>query len=1131
MKLLKLSPIVFAALVMSLVTTVLRAEAGGDVLTEGFQSPPLSSRPRVWWHWMNGNIAKEGIKLDLEWMHRVHIGGFQNFDANLTTPLVVPKRLVYMTPDWKDAFKYATVLADELGLEEAIAGSPGWSETGGPWVPPSQGMKKYVWSETDIEGGRTFNVILNHPPTVSGPFQTIPTQDHARVSLTDLSVPQFYADAAVVAYKVAETDSSLEALHPEITSSGPLSERIDHKGSVPLKLTLLPISETGNDSWIQYRFSEPQIIHTAKLIVRRLTKADNDLYGIRTAQLYVYSSNDGKDFSLVAPFEYFDAPSITISLPVVKAKYFRIVFRQEYSVSKRKQIALASVNNPKAKNHSAPKYYEIVDYNLIPGARINYFEKKAAFGMMEDGLYKFPTPSYGASDIISKDSIIDLTSLMQKDGSLKWDVPAGKWRILRLGFSLIGKTNHPATEEATGLEVDKLNRSYVKNYMDGYLNSYKETVGSELMGKRGIKYVITDSWEAGAQNWTDDMITKFKQSRGYDPIAWLPVFAGHIVESSKASDRFLWDFRKVISDLVADEHYGQVQASLKERGMGHYGESHEGGRALIADGMEVKKLDDIPMSAMWMPDYGTYKEMFHLNADDRESASVAHIYGQNLAAAESMTAYGSDWMWSPETLKPTADQEFLNGINRFVIHESAHQPVVGKAPGLTLGPYGQWFNRNETWAEQAGPWIDYLSRCSFLLQQGQFQADLIYYYGEDTNLTALFSKKSPNIPAGYGYDFINPDGLINVLHVNNNRITAPSGMSYRVLCLDPFTKNMSLPVLRALYKLVQEGATVIGAKPINDPSLSDDPAEFKILTDALFGTGAGEYHVGNGQVFAGQTIERVLNQLGIVRDFDFTKSAADSRIDYIHRRVAGEDIYFVANRSDHNEVFNASFRVEGKEAELWHPETGYKEALSYTMNQGVTSVPLKLEAWGSAFIVFRKKTSIQSVTLPVMTEHVLRALTGPWKVEFENGRGAPASAELSDLISWSDSTDLGIKYYSGVGAYTKTFAVDPEWLNSSAELWLDLGDVKNMAEVQINGTVLHQVWHAPYRLELKHFLKAGDNVIKIRVTNAWVNRLIGDEQPGAVKYTYADVKPYTAKSPLLPSGLIGPVRLISRSSR
>ena len=342
------------------------------------------------------------------------------------------------------------------------------------------------------------------------------------------------------------------------------------------------------------------------------------------------------------------------------------------------------------------------------------------------------------------------------------------------------------------------------------------------------------------------MIEQFKKLRGYDPMPWLPVLTGQVVESAEASDRFLWDFRKTIADLIANEHYGQLEETLHEWNMEHYGESHEGRRAFVADGMEVKKFNEVPMSAMWTQTPGVNKVQYGYNADDRESASVAHIYGQNIAAAESMTAAAAPWAWSPATLKPTADQEFLNGINRFVIHESAHQPLVDKAPGMTLGPFGQWFNRNETWAEQAGAWIDYLARTSFMLQQGHFGADLIYFYGEDSNLTAIFDKKSPDVPAGYGFDYVNADALIHELSVANGQIHTSAGMSYRLLGLDPYSEHMSLPVLRAIHELVTEGAMVAGSKPKDDPSLADDQAEFKKLNDELFGDGTGTHKVGKG---------------------------------------------------------------------------------------------------------------------------------------------------------------------------------------------------------------------------------------------------------------------------------------------
>ena len=568
----------------------------------------------------------------------------------------------------------------------------------------------------------------------------------------------------------------------------------------------------------------PQSVRSVTIAMNDLDEVAAVVTGTSNPEKSLEASDDGQTFHLIAKLPDGGAPEHTVSFPVASARFFRVVFKRGPAPAT--PSWMLGIDPSSFGIKTRPTDYQIVRLALHPGPRVNRFEEKAAFAPFPD-LYPLATPDFAAAQVVSKSDVVDLTSKLRADGTLDWTPPPGDWVVLWFGYSLLGTTNHPATAEATGLEVDKLNAGYVKSYMDGYLDSYKETVGADWMGKRGIRYVVTDSWEAGSQNWTDDMIAKFKARRGYDPVPWMPVLAGRVVESAEASDRFLWDFRKTIADLIADEHYGQVQASLKERGMGHYGESHEGGRALIADGMEVKKLDDIPMSAMWTQLFGENKESYNYNADDRESASVAHIYGQNLAAAESMTAAAAPWAWSPATLKPTADSEFLNGINRFVIHESAHQPLVGKAPGLTLGPFGQWFNRNETWAEEAGPWVRYIARSSYLLQQGLFGADLVYFYGEDSNLTSIFTAKAP---AGAGrlrvrlYQRRRPDPRAVR---RDGRIATRSGMSYRVLGLDPYSQHMSLPVLRAMHKLVEDGGVVAGGKPTDDPSLADDQAEFR----------------------------------------------------------------------------------------------------------------------------------------------------------------------------------------------------------------------------------------------------------------------------------------------------------------
>jgi hypothetical protein len=767
---------------------------------------------------------------------------------------------------------------------------------------------------------------------------------------------------------------------------------------------------------------------------------------------------------------------------------------------------------------------------LHTGARVNRFEEKAAFAAVTD-LYGFATPAMAAQDAVRKADVLDLTTKMKPDGTLDWTPPAGRWVVLRLGYSLTGARNSPASPEATGLEVDKLNRGFVKAYFDNYLGQYKDTVG-DLMGKRGLRYVVTDSWEAGVQNWTDEMIAEFTRRRGYDPHPWLPVLTGRVVESAEASDRFLWDFRKTIGELTAEYHYDQLTAMLHERGLGRYSESHESGRAFIGDGMEVKRNADVPMSATWTQTPGVNNEQYGANADVRESASVAHIYGQNLVAAESLTASTGAWSWSPETLKPTADKELANGLNRFVIHTSVHQPVSDKIPGLGLGPYGQWFTRHETWAELAKPWTTYLARSSFMLQQGKFAADVIYFYGEDSNLTALFASKSPDVPEGYNFDYVNADALIHRLSVTGGRITTPSGMSYRTLVLDAYSRHMSLPVLRKIRDLANAGAVVVGAKPTDSPSLSDDQAEFRNIADQVWGSGTGRRACGKGVVYAGQTAAEALTDMNVAPDFDYTKPQGDTKLLFVHRKLPQGEAYWVDNRNNRAESVDATFRAQGKAAELWHADTGKMEPASYRIAGGRTTVPLRLEPYEAVFVVFRKPAAAPSRTLPGRTDTPIATVEGPWEVAFQPDRGAPAKITLDKLSSWSDNADQGAKYFSGTGTYTKTVQAQAAWFKTGARLWLDLGDVKNLAEVSVNGKPLGIVWKAPFRVDVTTAMKPGANAVIVKVTNLWVNRLVGDQQPNvARKYTYTAQQFYRVDSALLPSGLLGPVQIISSATR
>ena len=1108
----------------------LQAQASSDALRQGFENPPNGARPRVWWHWMNGNITKEGIKLDLEWMHRVGLGGFQNFDAALNTPKFVDQRLVYMTPEWKDAFKYATTLADQLGLEEAIAGSPGWSESGGPWVKPNQGMKKLVWSELRVEGGKPFSGVLPHPPITTGPFQNLPHSDFlaALTGQPQPTPPTFYADSAVIAYRAPESDVPVSSLNAKVTSSaGTIDVPLLTDGDL-VKTTQLPKAPVGEQAWVQYEFPSPQTIRAVTLVLNDPAAAAANRFGAAPSVADFEASDDGQTFRKLADIPHDGGVEHTIAFPPTTARFFRVAFTSKPPAPVTE--LRFDVDSPFG-DFSGLKpdpNFEISELVLHPGARISRFEEKAAFANLPS-FDPYPTPDVGPNEAIRKQDVVDLTSRMQPDGTLNWTPPAGNWVIMRFGYSLLGITNHPASPEGTGPEVDKLNPDDVTQYMNTYLDNYKNAVGPDLMGKRGLQYVISDSWEAGAQNWTDNMIAEFTRRRGYDPRPWMPVLTGRVIQSTQASEGFLWDFRETLGDMLADYHYDLLTKILHDRGMGHYGESHEEGRAFIGDGMQVKRSNDVPMSATWTQRPGVNNDQPGYNADVRESASVAHIYGQNLVAAESMTASSGAWAWSPATLKPTADKEMANGLNRFVIHTSVHQPLLHRKPGLSLGPFGQWFNRNETWAEEAKPWITYLARSSYLLQQGQFAADILYFYGEDTNLTDLFLHKNPEIPDGYNWDYINADALIHVLTFKDGQLATPSGMRYRVLALDPHAQQMSLPVLRKIRDLVQAGAIVCGAKPTGTPSLADDQNEFHRIAGELWGSGDGA-SVGKGRVYGKQTLGETLAAINVAPDFTYTRPEPDTNLLFVHRKISDGDLYFIDNRNDRFENLSATFRVTGKAAELWHADTGATEPASYYIADGRTTVPLYLAPWETVFVVFRSSAGGPSRTLPATVETPLTTIEGPWQVSFPRDLGAPPSATFEKLTDWKDNADEGIKYFSGTATYTKSIEAPAAWLKPGTHVWLDLGSVKNLAEVSVNGKSLGIVWKQPYRVDITSALKPGANSLDVKVTNGWANRIIGDRQPNVTKtFTFTSPKFYNAKAALWASGLLGPVQVVQTS--
>ncbi len=1061
-------------------------------MKSGFLNPPQSARPRVWWHWMNGNISNCGIRKDLEWMHRVGLGGVHIFDAGKNTPQVVPDRIVYMTPEWKKCYAFAAELADSLGMEATMTVTPGWSNTGGPWVKPCDAMKKLVWREITVKGGQAVNIKLPEPYTVNGAFQNI----KARGTVSNKT---YYKDIAVMAVRTSNMLSLREIGKKVTASSGNFNIDMLTDGDMA-KSQNLTADSTGKQAWIKIELNKAYTIKAISLADGRQHSQWRNKRPAPTK--WIEASNDGVNFYKICDLVLGGAPLTTIDITPTTARYFRVVWKTD------------------------KRPLSISELNLFTAFRVNHAEEKAAFGTPVD-LPLYPTPA--TNEAITSNDIVDITQFTDSTGRLVWKAPKGNWRILRFGYSLTGKMNHPASPEATGLEVDKMSAEAVRRYISTYLASYDFVMHSKE-GKNPLTNLLIDSYEAGITNWTPLMAEEFKARRGYDMIPWMPALTGFIIESSEKTDRFLFDWRRTIGELIEQNLYRQIADTMKARNMGTYMESHESCRVYETDGMAVKQYCTIPMGAMWASE-----PVMHMNdsgetgkqGDIRESASVAHIYGQNLVAAESLTSNGTDgdglaYSLTPNQLKPAADLEFASGVNRIVIHDSAHQPVDDKIPGQGLEIYGQWFHRHETWAEQARPWIDYLSRTSYMLQQGHYVADVAYYYGDDNNVTGLFYANQPEVPNTVSYDYVNTPALIGQMSYKNGQIITPSGMTYRMLALDKNTERITIPALRHIAKLVDGGIPLCGKRPKQVLSLTDNQEEFDTLVAYIWDRQ-------RTNVFENTSIDAALKAVGIGPDMEC--NTMDS-LRFVHRHTSQAEIYWINNRCYQTRTLNAKFKITGMAPYLWHPETGHISRLAYTIKDGYTHINLHMTPAEAYFIVFRNcddTTAEPSTVTPTDTSTIV--LTNPWTVSFQPGRGAPNKVEMTTLYPLNESTDEGIRYFAGTATYQTTVKLSKPQIHKK-QLYINLGKVSALAEIIVNGKNLGTVWHAPFGTEITQAVKSGINNIEIRVTTLWRNRIIGDQQPGCThRYTYTSYNFYNKDSKLQPSGLLGPVSLSISSEK
>jgi len=741
-------------------------------------------------------------------------------------------------------------------------------------------------------------------------------------------------------------------------------------------------------------------------------------------------------------------------------------------------------------------------------------------------------PVDGEEDVKLAD-IIDITEKMDSAGILNWDVPDGRWVVFRFGYTPTDARVSTYSGNWNGLAIDHMDSDILKSYWNQVIQPLLEDIGP-LAGKT-LKYAHTDSWECGGANWTKNFTADFKKRRGYNPIVYLPVIAGKIVENRDVSNSFLADFRKTISDCIAENHY-QVFADLAHKNNLDIHPESGGPHAGPFDAIKCLGRNDMVLSEFWVPSPHRPRPVDRFYV--KQASSVAHIYGKKYIAAEAFTSIGPHWedvLWASQ--KPSFDHEICSGLNLAFIHTFTCSPKQMKLPGQEYFA-GTHFNPNVTWWPQVDAFITYLNRCQFVVQQGNFVADILYYYGDHVpNIAQLKQADPPHALPGYDYDVINEEVLLSDISVKDSCIVLPSGMSYKALVL-PNHKVLSLAVLKKVQQLVDKGAVVIGDKPEKAVSLVGFPQStenFQQIADKLWGTSpekAGRKNTGKGKIIWGKTAREVLLEENIAPDFEVGKNQNGSVFDYIHYMIGDDDVYFVCNQKDRTEKAVCTFRVQAKQPEIWDPVTGQiRTAGAFSQNEGRTSIPLEFNPYGSMFIVFRKaipKTEQGSEKTNFSDYKIVQKIDGPWQVAFDPKWAAPEKITFDSLISWTNHPDPNIKYYSGKATYHKVFNFEGD-KEAGRHYVLDLGQVGDtgIAQVKLNSKDLGIIWTKPFRADITDTLKAGENTLNIDVVNSWRNRLVGDRNlPENKRFTRTNIT-IRREWRLLDSGLLGPVAILS----
>ena len=923
-------------ILMTLALAILSAAgvAAQTDLEKGFRNPPQSAKAFTWWHWMNGNVSKEGITADLEALANAGVGGVQAFNISIMNPGPVG----YASDEWYDIMRHAIHEAERLGLEFDMHNCPGWSSTGGFWITPEQAGKQITWSQAYISGGKKIDMVLPQPRTELGS----------------------YWDEAVIAYPSPKDEALIEMFLAKAV--------VDGKEVSPADISMNTQKEIRFDKEVILEFSQPVKARTLNGFIKNDMPPVSEAVrrqmqqGFASAQTgpapAISFSMDGKSWSEPKNISILMEAVSYLEFPETEFKYARIEAKQTV-ILEGLQLSGAPMNTDFLRN---------ANYAMRAGGTGGF---GGPFGRNQAPAAPKNIP---AEYVIDPESVINISEYMDKDGRLTWDAPEGDWTVIRMGYIPIDRHTKMGSTVGDGLEIDKYSREALKfhwDYLFPRLLPALESVAENI--KTGL---LIDSYEAGNLNWTPLMRKEFKERRGYDMTCYLPALIGKYVGSEDVTGRFMWDFRRTCADMFADNYVGYMAELCHEHGLLLYNEPYI---SSVFDEMQTGSRADIPMGEFWVrthqdrPVIKMVSSIAHVNAK--------RIDGNQIVGAESFTGWQPDAAYQnfPYSLKAQGDDVYTVGLNRFIFHRYAHQPNVHARPGMSMGNIGLHFDRTNTWFEMGSQWLEYVARSQYMLQQGNIVADVLYLVSENVPGSSR-GTWNPELPSGYFGDALNAEMLLKAVKADGDALVTSDGIRYRLLLLqnEPAGKIMTIGVLRKIDEFVSAGGALCGFAPARTPNLSSEAEqkEFDTLVKKLWGgiENGGKKAVGKGHVYATLDTESVLCDLGLTPDVEYSFKE-DAPVNFIHRNHNGTDIYFLANHRRTAESLVVTFRVDGKRPELWNADTGEIIPVNVydVLDDGRVRMTLQFDPVGSWFVVFREEADEERYTSVALDgEEILR---------------------------------------------------------------------------------------------------------------------------------------------------------------